>query len=151
MGSRLTKEFVTANGPMDFGGNVISMSTCKKTKQLMYRVRYEDGDQEDLYEKELRPLLVESRTFYPCCKLVNHHLSHIHTYVEECMARRYVAAREKAIALFTHYPVLSIKVHHGRGKCISTQTHTHIRTLSHTHTLSHEYSHTLTCSHTTRY
>ena len=75
-----------------FNGTVIDVDVDPKGK-TMWRVRYEDNDEEDLYEEELRPLLGVK-------PLLNAH--------------RYIAVRDRAIHLFKHYPVLGITVTRGR-------------------------------------
>ena len=84
----LQKDF----GGKIFTGTVIDVDVDKKGK-TMWRVRYEDDDEEDLYEEELRPLL-------GIHKMVN--------------AQRFFAVRKRSINLFTHYPVLDITIKPGR-------------------------------------
>ena len=55
----------------------------------MWRVKYEDDDEEDLYAKELRPLLTKEN---PALR-----------------TQRYIKARQRAIDLFTYYPVLNAR------------------------------------------
>ena len=87
---------------------------------------YDDADEEDLYIEQLKPLLVTSRTFE-----LGLGLKHTTQYVRvrakthmyflvfvEATAHQYIVTRERAIALFTHYPVCTIKVHSGRGNHI---------------------------------
>ena len=83
-----------AFGDKIYTGTVIDIDVDKKGK-TMWRVRYDDGDEEDLYEEELRPLLGVTPTL---------------------KAQRYLTARTRAINLFKHYPVLKITIHPGRGQ-----------------------------------
>ena len=44
-------------GKRVYQGTVVSFDICNKTGKNMYHVCYTDGDEEDLYEEQLRPLL----------------------------------------------------------------------------------------------
>ena len=41
-----------------YEGEIISKDLCARTGLQIWRVRYDDSDEEDLYEGELRPLLI---------------------------------------------------------------------------------------------
>jgi len=106
----------------------------------MWRVKYEDSDEEDLYAEELRPLLTPEN---PALR-----------------TQRYIKARQRAIDLFTYYPVLNTRYASDitHTLCIlydivydthtHTLTHTRTRTLTHTHTHTHTHVHTHTRTYT---
>jgi hypothetical protein len=56
VGRKVKKDFQEDGGV--FFGIVLASEACLKTNALLHRVRYSDGDEEDLYAKELVELLV---------------------------------------------------------------------------------------------
>ena len=70
-----------------YGGHVIS-SDFDYQGQRIWRVKYEDSDEEDLFDEELRPLLVED---------------------PKIRAERFMLRRQRAINLYKHYPVLNTR------------------------------------------
>ena len=56
VGTRLQKFF---DGEC-YAGTVVSSDVCKNTGKKMWHVRYDDGDEEDLFEEEIEPLLFQS-------------------------------------------------------------------------------------------
>ena len=44
-------------GKRTFQGTVVSFDVCNQTNKKMYHVVYEDDDEEDFYEEQLRPFL----------------------------------------------------------------------------------------------
>ena len=91
LGKRMQKEFGKCKKKM-YRGTVVAKDQDKKSGKTMYKVRYDDGDCEDLFPGELRDLLYDELT-----------------------AQKYIAMRDRAIKLFKHYPVLSFKIKPGHG------------------------------------
>ena len=135
-----------------YDGTVVDIGEEKVNKKKIYKVLYTDGDMEDLYEKELCPLLYKTGAYVgipiglglglgthghhtivipPSTTLTHtrtHTLHHHHTGTVDPMLKvqEYLRQRKRAIAVFTHYPVLDIKVHKGKGTGANIITpHTH--------------------------
>ena len=72
---------------MKFGGTVMSYAHDHQGRR-MWHVQYTDGDEEDLFDDEIRPLLTED---------------------PKIRTARYLSRRERAMHLFKHYPVLAIR------------------------------------------
>ena len=70
-----------------YSGTVISSNFDHYGKRI-WRVKYNDGDEEGLFDEELRPLLAVD---------------------PKLQTERYMFRRQRAMDLFKYYPVLSIR------------------------------------------
>ena len=134
----------------EYPGRVVSIDKEDDDEaKILYHVEFDDGDEADFYEEELRPLLYDTKEMDV-----------------KISASQYIARRERAINLFKHYPVhkhmhthtltnthtpTNTHIHTQTETCIFTYfAHPHTHTHTHTHTLTHfhAYTHTHTQSHT---
>ena len=94
----------------------MAKDTDKESGKVMYKVRYDDGDCEDIFPRLLRRLLYD-----------------------ELAAQKYIATRNRAINLFKHYPVLTFTIKSGRGRGSAESLffkghYDNVRLVPHTHT-----------------
>lgn len=105
VGDRMRKVF----GKRTFEGTVVSLDVCNETHKTMYHVVYEDDDEEDFYKEQLRPFLYTTSNNGACnepCTLTLITFSMVLTGIDPMLrAQQYLSRRQRAIALFTNYPV----------------------------------------------
>ena len=58
-----------------FAGTVVSRDVCNKTKKTMWHVLYDDGDEEDLFDEEIKKLLSKTSE----CNSLNNTRTRTHT------------------------------------------------------------------------
>ena len=97
----MRRVFLVKKKRRKYPGTVVSIDEEEGTGKKLFHVRYDDGDEEDLYKADLLPLLYETNA-----DEVDRNIT----------ADHYIARRQRAINLFSHYPVLTFTINPGRGK-----------------------------------